>query len=99
MSLKRVPGAKGYMADSNGLRELGQSTGMAKATLEAAKRMAGNANAVGDATYEAANTTVTAGWANEKRAGATVRETEPHWRDSRDAVLVRVAAAMRARNP
>ena len=97
MALQRVPGVRGYMADSAGLADLGRSSGMAKASLDAAKRLAGNAEAVGDGTYEAANQTVTAGWANEKRAGAVVRETEPHWRDSRDAVLVRVAASMRVR--
>jgi len=81
-----------------GLKQIGNSPGMAKATLAVARRAAGNANAVGDSKYEAANTTVTAGWANEKRAGAVVRESEPHWRDSRDRVLLRVADAMKARN-
>ena len=80
-----------------GLKQIAQSPGMAKASLEVAQRLAGNANAVGDSTYEAANTTVTAGWANEKRAGAVVREAEPHWRDWRDAVLRRVADSMRVR--
>jgi hypothetical protein len=86
-----------YTPDDYGLRKLGQSTEMAKATLEVAQRLAGNANAVGDSKYEAASTTVTAGWANEKRAGAVVRESEPHWRDWRDGILLRVTAAMRAR--
>ena len=81
-----------------GLKQIGNSPGMAKATLAVARRAAGNANAVGDSKYEAANTTVTAGWANEKSAGAVVRESEPHWRDSRDRVLLRVADAMKARN-
>jgi len=80
-----------------GLKQIGQSPGMAKAALEVAQRLAGNANAVGDSTYEASSTTVTAGWANEKRSGALVRESEPHWRDWRDAVLLRVADAMRVR--
>ncbi|UUG69972.1 hypothetical protein SEA_ZUCKER_12 [Arthrobacter phage Zucker] len=60
--------------------------------------MAGNANAVGDSTYEAANTTVTAGWANERRSGAVVREVDHHWKDSRDRILLRVASAMNVRN-
>ena len=81
-----------------GLKQIGNSPGMAKATLAVARRAAGNANAVGDSKYEAANTTVTAGWANEKRAGAVVRESEPHWRDWRDRVLLRVADAMKVRN-
>lgn len=81
-----------------GLKQIGNSPGMAKASLEVARKAAGNANAVGDSKYEAANQTVTAGWANEKRAGAVVREQEPHWRDWRDRVLLRVADAMRVRN-
>jgi hypothetical protein len=80
-----------------GLKKLAQSPEMAKVTLEVAQRMAGNANAVGDSTYEAANTTVTAGWKNEKRAGAVVREVEHDWEDSRDAILLRVRDAMKVR--
>lgn len=80
-----------------GLKKLAKSPEIAKATLEVAQRMAGNANAVGDSTYEAANTTVTAGWANEKRAGAVVREVEHDWEDSRDAILLRVRDAMKVR--
>lgn len=83
-----------YRPVEAGFREIGQSSAMAQATLDVAQRMAGNANAVGDSTYEAASTTVTAGWANERRAGATARESTPHWRDSRDAILVRVMASM-----
>lgn len=90
-------GVSKYEPVDYGLSKLAQSPGMAKATLEVAQRMAGNANAVGDSTYEAANTTVTAGWANEKRAGAVVRESEPHWRDWRDGILLRVVAAMKVR--
>ena len=99
VKLVKVPGSRQYRAAPDGLRAVGQSDGMGRAALEVAQRMAGNANAVGDATYEADTTTVRGGWANEARAGATVRVTEPHWRDSRDAVLVRVAEAMRVRNP
>lgn len=86
-----------YKPDDYGLRKLGQSPGMAEATLAVAKRMAGNAQAVGDSKYEAENRTVTAGWANEKRAGAVVRESEPSWEDWRDSILLRVAAAMKVR--
>lgn len=86
-----------YKPDDYGLRKIAQSPDMAKATLEVARRLAGNANAVGDSKYEAVSSTVTAGWANEKRAGAVVRESEPHWRDWRDGILLRVTAAMRAR--
>jgi len=80
-----------------GLKQIGNSPGMAKAALEVARKLAGNAQAVGDSEYEAANQTVTAGWANEKRVGAVVRESEPHWRDWRDAVLLRTAEAMKVR--
>ena len=86
-----------YKPRNTGLRELGQSAAMGSATLAAAQRMAGNANAVGDSTYEAANTTVTAGWANERRSGAVVRESVHHWKDSRDRILLRVADAMSVR--
>ncbi|GAP53964.1 hypothetical protein AHiyo6_05290, partial [Arthrobacter sp. Hiyo6] len=46
---------------------------------------------------EAAPTTVTAGWANERRAGAIVRESRKDWRDTRDAILLRVADSMKSR--
>lgn len=80
-----------------GLRQLAQSPGMAAATLEVAQRLAGNAEAVGDSTYEAAGATVTAGWKNERRAGAVVREVVRDWEDSRDAILLRVAKSMEVR--
>jgi hypothetical protein len=87
-----------YKRHEAGIREIAQSSATGAAALAAAQRMAGNANAVGDSTYAAANTTVTAGWANERRAGAVVREVTHHWRDSRDRVLLRVRDAMRVRS-
>ena len=86
-----------YKPLASGIRELGRSAEVGAATLSAAQRLAGNANAVGDSTYEAAPATVTAGWANDKRAGAVVREVVHHWRDSRDQILIRVADAMKVR--
>lgn len=86
-----------YKPQAAGMKELGTSAGVAAASLEAAQRMAGNANAVGDSTYEAAPATVTAGWANDKRAGAVVRESAHHWRDARDRILLRVAESMKVR--
>jgi hypothetical protein len=86
-----------YMPVPSGLREIARSKAMGEASLEVARKLAGNANAVGEAKYEAATETVTAGWANEKRAGAVVRETEHHFKDWRDAVLLRTAAAMKVR--
>lgn len=86
-----------YKPNDYGLSKIAQGPGMAKASMEVAQRLAGNANAVGDSTYEAAPSTVTAGWANEKRSGAIVRESQPHWRDWRDRILLRVADSMKVR--
>ncbi|MFF1382773.1 hypothetical protein ACFVWT_04325 [Arthrobacter sp. NPDC058288] len=85
------------MADDSGLKDLGTSTTVGEATLAAAQRLAGNAQAVGRGEYEATPTTVTGGWANERRAGAVVRETRRDWKDTRDAILLRVADSMRVR--
>ena len=87
----------GYKPVQGALRTIGQSPKMGAFTLAIGERLAGNANAVGDSTYEAHAAKVTSGWANEKRAGAVVREVKPHWRDWQDAVLVRVTAAMKVR--
>lgn len=86
-----------YEPIGSGLAKIANSPEMANATLGIAQRMAGNANAVGDSTYEAASTTVTAGWSNDKRAGAVARESVSHWKDWRDRVLLRVADAMAVR--
>lgn len=86
-----------YEADHKGIRELANSPGMAAEVLAVAQRMAGNANAVGDSTYEAAPATVTVGWENERRAGATVREVHHEYKDARDRVLLRVRDAMEVR--
>lgn len=86
-----------YRSVSDGYRELARSEWMQGVTLEVARKMAGNANAVGDSVYEAASQTVRSGWANESRAGAVVRETQRDWRDARDAVLLRVRDAMNVR--
>lgn len=97
MALKRIPGIKSYRADDAGLRELATSAAVGDATLAAAQRLAGNAQAVGRGDYEAAPATVLAGWANERRAGAVVRESRKDWRDTRDAILLRVAESMAVR--
>lgn len=86
-----------FKPSPSGFRELGQSAVVAAATYEAAARMAGNANAVGHATYGAVPRQVRAGRNNELRAGAAAVVVTPHWNDTRDRVLVRVAQAMRAR--
>lgn len=97
MALHKVPGFKRYKADDAGFKEILNSQKMSAASLEVSQRIAGNANAVGDATYVAERRSVRAGWKNESRAGAVARVSVPHWRDSRDAVLVRVARAMAMR--
>lgn len=70
------------------------SSMIGKASFEVANRLAGNAAAVGESTYEAARTTVTVGRRNESRAGAVVREVNPNFRDARDQVLLRTADSM-----
>lgn len=87
-----------YIADDGGLAEIAMDSPMKKVTLDVAEKMAGNANAVGESTYDAESTIVRAGWNNEPRQGAVVKEVTRHWRDSRDAVLVRVTQNMAIRN-
>lgn len=89
--------AQRYRPQPRGLQELARSDWMKQTMLDVGRKMAGNANAVGESKYEAKSVMVRAGWANEQRHGASVAEMEHHWKDSRDAVLVRVAAAMRDR--
>lgn len=97
MALRRLPGFKHYQADDDGLREIGSSSAMSAESVSVARRVAGNAEAVGDGDYEAEASKVTAGWQNERRAGAVVKESDPKWRDTRDAILVRVLRAMEVR--
>ena len=86
-----------YRAEERGMREIGASPAMSAEMVAVAQRIAGNAEAVGSGDYESAPSTVTVGWANERRAGAVVRESRKDWRDSRDAILVRVTQAMETR--
>lgn len=94
MALRRVRGSRNYQAEDTGLREIGSSAAMGTAMVSTGERIAGNAQAVGSGEYEAKPSTVTAGWQNERRRGAVVRESRRDWRDSRDAILVRVTQAM-----
>lgn len=87
-----------YTADDRGLAEIAMQAPMRKVTLDVAEKIKGNANAVGESTYDAESTIVRSGWNNEPRQGAVVKETTRHWRDSRDAVLIRVTQAMAIRN-
>jgi hypothetical protein len=97
VALHKIQGIKSYMADDSGLKDLATSSAVGEAILAAAQRLAGNAQAVGRGEYEAMPSTVVAGWANERRAGAVVRESRPDWRDTRDAILLRVADSMKVR--
>ena len=89
--------ASNYRPNNTGLREIGSSSAMGAESLAVAKRIEGAAQAVGSGDYESAPATVTAGWRNERRAGAVVRESRKDWRDTRDSVLVRVTQAMEVR--
>ncbi|MBG6083240.1 hypothetical protein [Zhihengliuella flava] len=96
--MKRVPGSRHYRALPGGIKQLAADPKVAgRACNDAAMDLAGNANSVGDSTYASAPAIVTGGWANDRRAGAAVRETTKHWRDWRDGVLLRVARSMEVR--
>lgn len=98
MALRRIPGSRNYKADDTGFKQILNSSKMSAASVDAAQRIAGNAEAVGRGTYTAAATPVRAGWANETRAGATVSASPDNdWRDTRDRVLLRVLDAMTTR--
>lgn len=99
MQLRKIPGVKSYKAHPAGVRELMLSSDVSKAAESEASRIAAAANAVGDATYGSRPQQVRAGYDNEARAGASVYVVTPHWRDSRDEVLVRTADAMARRSP
>ncbi|QSZ53276.1 hypothetical protein RI444_15430 [Paenarthrobacter sp. AT5] len=95
MALRKMRGSRSYYADDEGLRQLGQNSKTAAVTIAAARKLAGSAQAAGKGNYEAAPATVTAGWKNERRSGAVVREMTPDVRDARQAILLRVMKAMR----
>jgi hypothetical protein len=95
MGLSRV--SRSYLADDGGLRELANSSEVARETLAAAQTIATAAAAAGKSEYGVHPEIVTAGWTNERRAGAVVWEKRPDWRDTRDAVLVTVLDKMRRR--
>lgn len=97
MALRSVPGSRNYKADDSGFKELGLSKGMKDVMQGVGDRMAGNSEAVGDSTYKAEITPVRVGWNHEKRHGVSVQEVKRDWRDSRNAILVRVSAAMTIR--
>lgn len=98
MALSKVPGgSRNYYADNTGLAEIALSPKMADAMLDVGKTMATRAEAVGDSKYGAENTIIHIGRDNEARQGVSVHETESHWRDWRDAILLRVMDGMEIR--
>lgn len=94
MALRRVPGVRGYLAEDSGFAKIAQSSSMQSAMMDAAREVAGAAASVGKSEYGAKPATVTAGWQNERRAGAVAYESRWHWDDWRNAILKRTAAAM-----
>lgn len=83
-----------YKPRKDGLKALGQSSAMSKAMMQEARDIAGVAQSAGSSEYGARPTVVTAGWDNERRAGATAYESKMHWDDWNNSVLKRTAAAM-----
>jgi len=85
-----------YTYDDDGMRELGRSSGIQRATLDAAKAVQAFAAADNPrGTYEATPQTVTAGWQNDHRAGAAVTETKAGSGPQR-RTLARAAEAARS---
>ena len=95
--MKRVPGVKNYRSLDAGLREIGQSAGMGAETLRHAQRIAGNAEAVGRGSYAAQPESIRYGMPEGPRAGAVAHESQRHWDDVRNAVLVRTTDSMAVR--
>lgn len=89
--------ARDYKSVPSGMRETLSSPGMSDASVALAKKLAGNAQAVGHGKYIGAPASVIAGWQNERRAGAVVSESQPHGKDWQDAILLRSMAAMAIR--
>lgn len=93
MTLRRVPGFPNYQAEDKGFQQISLGPDMARYMQGVADDIAGDANAVGESQYDGGITTVRMGWQNEPRISAEITETKPHWRDARDAILLRVLAA------
>lgn len=93
MTLHRVPGFRNYQADDRGFQEIGLSVPMAQFMRDLGENLASQAQAVGESTYGSEVTTVRVGWQNKSRVAVNVFEVDRHWRDSRDAILLRVIDA------
>ena len=98
MALKRVPGvSKNYLANDDGFKQISRSQKMQAEMMESGREIAGVAASAGKSEYGVNPATVTVGWDNERRAGATVFESKYHPADWRDSILKRTAAAMARR--
>lgn len=87
-----------YKSVDAGLNTIGKSPQLGRVAQSAAQDLAAAANqADPSGRYEVAPKTVLAGWKNERRAGAVVREGTPSWRGRRERTLVRVAGLMKVR--
>lgn len=89
--------AANYKPVPSGLREILSSNLVSDASVALAREVAGNAQAVGKSKYVGASASVTAGWNNERRAGAVVSESVPHGKDWENAILLRTVSAMQKR--
>lgn len=98
MELRKIPGVRSYRAAPAGVREIMLSSGVSREVQAVASQIAAVANSAGEATYDSRALEVRGGWQNERRAGASVYVVKPHWRDSRDEILVRVAQSMAIRS-
>lgn len=88
--------ARTYTSDARGLAELGRSPAVSAVAVAGANRIAAAARAANpEGEYVVTPATVTAGWANESRAGASVTETVPG-RGPANRVLVTAAEATRS---
>lgn len=95
MALQRLSPV--YSADDTGFREIGMQSELGDIALSAAKDFADEAKQIGKGTYDASPATVTGGWANEPRRGASITETTSSYQDARNTVLLKVLDSMAAR--
>ena len=98
MTLRRVPGFPNYQAEDDGFKGISLDPMMARYMQGVADDIAGDANAVGESRYTGGLTTVRMGWENQPRLSAEITEEDPHWRDARDEILLRVLAAKEQRD-
>lgn len=90
--------ARKYKSVAVGLKAIGKSSALQAVAVSAAQDLAAEANRRDPSgRYESGPKTVIAGWSNEHRAGAVVREGTPSWKGRRDRTLARVAGLMKAR--